>query len=136
MATTILISTIVKVLSKRTDVSVNGLGNTVYRDHGYDCERYIVDFADDFKSDGWQQFDTDQDAWYFGVWVNPRQLCTLTYAEGDFTLVTCPSTNQYRAQVESMIEFYGESKIATAIDADGTVPVYRQDRDEFLPSPN
>ena len=31
--------------------------------------------------------DTDQDAWYFGVWVHPITRRVVTYAEGDVTIV-------------------------------------------------
>ena len=93
--------------------------------------RYIIDFADDFHSDGWQQFDTDQDAEYFGVWLNPARLMTLTYAEGDWSLIECENREHYLAEVQSAIDFYGEGFIAKSIDESG-ITVYRQDRQEFL----
>ena len=77
-------------------VHVNDLGNTVIR--GFrSTERYRGDFDDDFRTEGWLQFDTDQDAWYFGVWVNPKTFRTFTYAEGDMTLVVCPDAEHYNA---------------------------------------
>ena len=57
------------------DVHVNQQGNTVVHRHRY-TERYLFDFDDDFRGAGWLQFDTDQDAWYYGVWVNPKTLRT------------------------------------------------------------
>ena len=99
----------------------------------FDCERYDVDFADDFHSEGWAQFDTDQDAAYFGVWVNSRAFQVLTYAEGDWTLTECHDRTRYRGEVQRLIEFYRPGVIATAIDATtGEVTAYRQNRDEFL----
>src|SRR5438132_508470 len=68
-------------------------------------ERYGVDFAEDFKAEGWEQFDTDQDAHYFGVWVNRGRLQTLTYAEGDWTLVTCSDREHYNAEISDAIKF-------------------------------
>ena len=56
-------------------------------------ERYVVDFADNRTQEGWMQFDTNQDAPYYGVWVNPAKLQTLSYAEGDWSLVTCENKN-------------------------------------------
>ena len=95
-------------------------------------ERYLIDFADDFKSEGWEQFDTDQDASYFGVWVNRRQFLTLNYAEGDWTLVECHDQARYDREIKRMCEFYGEGFIAKAIESDGSITEYRQDRADFL----
>ncbi len=95
-------------------------------------ERYIIDFAEDFNTEGWQQFDTDQDAHYFGVWINARQRLILTYCEGDWTLEECPSTDHYRDAVKRLCDFYGEGRICRVIDDKGGVTDYVQDRSEFL----
>ena len=97
-------------------------------------ERYVVDFAPDFGPDGWEQFDTDQDAAYFGLWVNRRQRLTLCYCEGDWTLVECPDDTRYFAEVRRMIEYYAEGQIATVVDSDRQATVYCQDRNAFLES--
>lgn len=94
-------------------------------------DRYCVDFADDFNREGWKQFDTDQDAAYFGVWVNPVKLLTLTYCEGDWTLVECPDVERYNREIQRMIDHYREGEIATVIDR-WRMTVYRQDRSSFL----
>ena len=65
----------------------NQYGATVHRTW-MSMNRYVFDFN---LKDGWQQYDTDQDAWYFGIWVNLKTLQTLTYAEGDVVLITAPS---------------------------------------------
>jgi hypothetical protein len=80
----------------------------------------------------WEQYDTSQDAWYFGVWVNKRKRQTLTYAEGDLTLVECTDAIAFNLEIESMNRFYGEGFIAKTIDLDGTMTVYRQDRRGFF----
>lgn len=95
-------------------------------------ERYVVDFADDFTENGWEQFDTSQDAPYFGAWGNYDKRCTLTYAEGDWSLVVCDSIASYIAVINGMIDFYGEGFIAKAIDLNGDVTVVKQDRAQFL----
>jgi len=120
---------IVTLLKTKTP-STNKMGNAIYRMF-LPSERYVIDFADDFDSEGWEQFDTDQDAPYFGVWVNRTLLMTLTYAEGDWSLVVCPDKEHYNAEVAGAIEFYGEGFIAKAYDADG-VTTCRQDRQKFL----
>ena len=95
-------------------------------------ERYIVDFAENRLKEGWLQFDTRQDAPYFGVWMNPLKLQTLSYAEGDWSLVTCDDKDSYNQEIESAIEFYDEGRIALAIDRDGNSTEYRQDRTKFF----
>ena len=109
----------------------NDRGNLIYQAFLSD-ERYSVDFADDFKSEGWEQYDTDQDACYFGVWMNKSKLMTLTYAEGDWSLVVCSDTQHYNAEITDALAFYGEGRIAMTIDDDGTATEYKQDRAEFL----
>lgn len=109
----------------------NERGNTIYRMFMPD-ERYMVDFADDFTEAGWLQFDTDQDAHYFGVWVNPSKLLTLNYCEGDWTLVECSDVQHYNAEIQDAIEFYGEGRICLVVDADNNATEYRQERSGFL----
>ena len=109
----------------------NAQRNTVYRMF-LPAERYLVDFADDFTSAGWEQFDTSQDAAYFGVWLNRRLRATRTYAEGDWTLVECSDDEHYNAEVTDAIRFYDEGRIARAIDSAGNVTDYVQDRSTFL----
>ena len=87
------------------------------------------DFAADFKSEGWKQYDTDQDAHYFGVWVNIDKLLTLTYAEGDWSLVVCATSETLQAELDDMAEFYGAAPYAAvSIDRDGTVTEYYDER--------
>ena len=112
--------------------SKNGQENDVFRAF-LPSERYIIDFADDFTTEGWLQFDTDQDAEYFGVWVNPSTLQTLTYAEGDWTLVCCQDVEHYNAEVRDAINFYGEGYVAKGFDpANNSMTIWVQDREEFL----
>ena len=109
---------------------LNDRGNQTI-DMFWDHERYHVDFADDFKEEGWEQFDTDQDAHYFGVWVNKSKLMTLTYAEGDWTLRVCKDKDTYNKEIEDCIKFYDEGSICTTIGDEG-VTVYTQNRQQFL----
>ena len=95
-------------------------------------ERYVIDFADNRVKEGWLQFDTRQDAPYYGVWVNAKKLQTLNYAEGDWSLVTCDDKESYNHEIQSMIDFHDEGKICTVISEDGSSTVYRQDRDKFF----
>lgn len=127
-----LISHLISMIVQNDETHVNERGNTVFRWHRSDV-RYLVDFADDYKAGGWVQFDTDQDAWYFGVWLSPGSLRTLTYCEGDWSLVRCPDREHYNAEVVDAIEFYGEGFFAKTIDhLTGEMTTYVQDRNEFL----
>lgn len=84
-------------------------------------ERYVIDFADDFRDEGWQQYDTDQDAHYFGVWVNPVLFQTLSYVEGDWSWVKCANEHQYQEEIDSMNAFYKPAPAWTVIDASGSI---------------
>jgi len=82
----------------------------------YDTDRYVMDFSGLLQR-GWQQYDTDQDAAYFGVWVNKETREVVTYAEGDWSLGTSPTDEEFTAQLASMAEYYGEAPPAfTVID--------------------
>lgn len=77
-------------------------------------------FYDGTLGDGWKQWDTDQDAWYFGIWVHAKERKILTFAEGDETLVVCPTQETFEAEIESLKDFFGETyRIAIVIDEDG-----------------
>lgn len=103
--------------------------------HFLSADRYAVDFADDRVREGWQQFDTDQDAWYFGLWVNPKRLATLCYAEGDWTLCEFSTVEIYNAEITRLGEVYGEGFILKEIHVGtGNITTHRQDRAEFLVS--
>jgi hypothetical protein len=83
---------------------INSRGNIIERSFNGQTDRYHFDF-DVCKS--WKQFDTKQDASYFGVWVNIEKRQTLTYCEGDITLVICPTIESFRAELEDLEKFYG-----------------------------
>ena len=125
-----LTTTILKVM-RRQEPSETDAGTT-YRRMFFPSERYVIDFADDFGSEGWQQFDTDQDAAYFGVWLNPVHRVILTYAEGDWSLEECPTVEHYNDAIGRLCECYGTGRIALCIGADGSAVEYCQDRSEFL----
>ncbi len=99
---------------------VNERGNTIERTWR-STERYEFDFELCIAQLGWEQYDTVQDAWYFGIWVNKEKREILTYAEGDITRVICPTEESYHAELASMAEFYGPPPPAfRTIDTDGT----------------
>lgn len=84
--------------------------------------RYFFDDRVKRGGAGWQQWDTSQDASYFGVWVHRDLRQVLTFAEGDITVVECPDDEHFKAEVESMERLYGEAPpAATAYGPDGSV---------------
>ena len=108
--------------------SINDRDNIIHRFWRSD-ERYKFDFDLCTKARGWLQYDTDQDAWYFGVWVNIDQMQTLTYAEGDITLVTCLTLEYFKAELDDAEQFYGAPPpMAIAIDGDGKVTKFYDTR--------
>ena len=129
-----LIATLCEALLAQP-ADTNEHGNTIHRTH-LSTERYVIDLADDFSSGGWQQFDTSEDAWYFGVWFCPKQLRTLSYCEGDWTLAVCADGKHYNAEVQSATDFYEEGfefiSVDDAFTDYATVTVVRQDRTQFL----
>jgi len=91
-------------------------------------ERYEYDCG---LGEGWEQYDTSQDAPYFGVWVNKKTFMTLTYAEGDVTLCKCHTAEVFNNEIREMNECYSHGFIAKTFDESG-VTVYQQDRDKFF----
>ncbi len=65
-------------------------------------ERYYYDQA----LNDWKQYDTPQDASYFGVWTEKHSLQILTFAEGDETRVTAPNQESFDAELADMDKFY------------------------------
>ena len=107
----------------------NERGNVIWRDEDADFRatgrnwpgenRYYYDFG---PLRDWRQIDTRGDASYFGVWVDLKGMKTFTYAEGDRTLVECPTRESFAAELEDIARFYGPPAPAfTTIDADGAV---------------
>ncbi|MCT7971190.1 hypothetical protein [Laspinema olomoucense] len=90
-------------------------GKTVYK-WSFDAERYLIDFADDYHEHGLIQYDTNQDAPYFGVWISPSKMLSLTYCEGDWSLVICDNPISFNSEVDSIVEGYEEAPGFVSVD--------------------
>jgi hypothetical protein len=117
---------------------INERGNVVrhnFIEHG---DRYRFDFNLCASTKGWTSFDTDQDAWYFGIWGHPERREIVTYAEGDVIQVECPTPESFAAEVAYMDACYGVAPAFTVIDAEsGDVTKVYQDRTLMLtPQPS
>ena len=88
-------------------------------------DRYAYDFKRCRSADGWRQFDTHQDAWYFGIWYHPERRVVVTYAEGDEYIEVYLTDEEWRVKMKEMSEFYGAPPpMAVGIDTDGSVTHY------------
>ena len=97
--------------------STNERGNVVVRWFHCDSSRYGYDLK--LHERGWQQWDTVQDAWYFGVWVHKELRQTFTYAEGDCIQVFCADAASFRAEIADAERFYGKAPpMAIAYDVE------------------
>ena len=76
--------------------------NLIHRGFIMNGDRYIFDFEYCSKKTGFQQYDTTQDAWYFGTWVNIKELSTVTYAEGDVTVKLLKDAQAMKEELERM----------------------------------
>ena len=81
----------------------------IHRGFVFDGNRYMFDWKYCEPPFGWKQYDTDQDAWYFGVWVNLNELATVTYAEGDVVVKILKDQTGMKAELDRMKNFYGDA---------------------------
>jgi len=96
----------------------NDRSNNVETDFYMYRERYHYD--EKLGAD-WSQYDTDQDAPYFGVWVNATTRQIMTWCEGDESLVTCPTVESFQAELDDAARCYGPAPAAVrAIGMDGS----------------
>lgn len=90
-------------------------------------ERYRYDSR--LLAQGWKQWDTRQDAPYFGVWVHPTKHQVVTYAEGDVSHTFCKDAEAFRNELRAMEDFYGPAPhCAVSIDHEGAVTHYYDHR--------
>lgn len=95
---------------------INARGNAIVRSFHFGRERYHYDAK--LLAEGFKQYDTDQDAWYFGVWVHLERREIVSFAEGDEDVVTCPTQESFVAELRHMQEFYGDPPPAIRVITD------------------
>lgn len=69
-----------------------------------DGDRYLFDLQRCQSADGWAPFDTDEDAWCYGHWINPLTLELVGYAKGDVIHWQAESPEEFTAQARRWIE--------------------------------
>lgn len=57
---------------------------------------------------GFVQCETGQDAPYYGIWANPTKLYLVTYCEGDCTIETAESKQEFCERMRSSKEWHVE----------------------------
>lgn len=72
-------------------------------------DRYMFDFNICTAAKGWAQFDTQQDAAYYGNWVNPTALEIMAYVEGDVIRHKCANGEEFAAEVRRMSQWHAEN---------------------------
>ena len=95
---------------------------------GIGFDRYIYDLKLCTKSKGWKQFDTADDAWYHGVWVNLAERKTFTYCEGDRILVVCPTLESFKVELDNLVAFHGDAPPTLTLITKGAVTKYYDER--------
>ena len=120
------------LLNEEAEESTNDRGNRLLETF-YSADRYIFDFHPGFLRE-WIQFDTDQDASYFGTWVHKAKRLVLTYCEGDIHLVICEDDEHYDAEVGSMCRFYTPAPAFKTLDLENGVctEVYQDQLQYFI----
>ena len=93
--------------------------------------RHVVDRAPDFEAEGWQQFDTSEDADHFGIWLNPRHRVVLTFADGYWTLESCPSAEHYREAVGRLCKYFDAGRSPRMLGADGILTDAEQEQSDL-----
>ena len=96
-------------------------------------DRYHFDFNLDLGI--WEQLDTENDASYFGVWINKTELRILSFVEGDLYLTLCPDPVSYDAEVSELCANCKASPAFVAL-SEGKATQYFQDRSQFFIDPS
>jgi len=61
--------------------------------------RYEFDGGRCSLGKGFAQIDTSSDAWYFGRWANPETLEIISYCEGDITVCTAETPEEFTTEI-------------------------------------
>lgn len=73
--------------------------------------RFYYDFTACTEENGWIGYQTVQDTWAFGVWLNQSRRQILIFADGEETLITCHTEERLRNELTAMSVIYGKPPI-------------------------
>ncbi|MCD6617292.1 hypothetical protein [Aeromonas veronii] len=85
----------------------------------HQADRYYYDRT--LLAQGWQQYDTEEDAWYFGIWIHTEKLETFTYAEGDTSHVIAPHVEAFHAELARLYQYHPQAPAFISIDPEAGV---------------
>jgi hypothetical protein len=71
----------------------------------YAADRYKYDFGLCSARNGFAQVDTGQDASYFGTWAHPSKLVIVCYCEGDVSIDTYETPDEFVAAMRGLKEW-------------------------------
>jgi hypothetical protein len=118
-------------LLDRAKETVNDRGNRV-RHLVLPGERYVFDW--NLDRGAWEQLDTENDASFFGIWINKAELRILSFVEGDVYLTLCTDADSYDAEVAELCSSLRPAPGFVAI-TDSARTDYYQDRRQFFVDP-
>ena len=58
-----------------------------------------------FDAKGYAQLDTTEDAWYYGHWIDFKNLKIISYAEGDVSIETCENKEEFKKLLKKVVDF-------------------------------
>jgi len=58
-----------------------------------------------FDNKGYAQLDTTEDAWYYGHWIDFKNLKIISYAEGDVSIETCENKEEFKELLKKTVDF-------------------------------
>lgn len=79
-------------------------------------DRYRYDFGMCSAEKGYCQVDTNQDAHYFGIWTNPHERKIVKYMEGDVSIQTADSDEEYVNEIRRLADAYQKMGDTIKID--------------------
>lgn len=101
-------------------------GRVTFHTFAVHDSRYHYDRA--LLSLGFKQYDTDQDAWYFGTWVHPQAGVIVTYAEGDEYVTLCADDSEMQIELTELAKFHGPAPAAWILYDEGGVTYFYDER--------
>ncbi|WP_236664237.1 hypothetical protein [Aeromonas hydrophila] len=85
----------------------------------HQADRYYYDRT--LLVQGWQQYDSEEDAWFFGIWSDTEKLEAFTYAEGDTNHVIAQNVETFRAELARLYQYYPQALAFISINPEASV---------------
>jgi hypothetical protein len=76
----------------------------ITRTHAATGDRYEIDAM--LCPAGWAQLDTNEDASWYGIWAHPKRRTVSTYCEGDISVATSDTDEEFCQEVRRVASFH------------------------------